>query len=376
MGEELNYDNILVDTDIDNLFTDVEEETKEESTTVDNKETEEITTEVNVENLFTDPESVGSEEIETEEKEDATLDKTGTSPNFYSSIATALKDEGVFPDLEDTRLNDVKDPESFKELIEAQIQAGLTEAQNRVNSALSLGIEPTAVQQYEGALSYLDSISEDSINDEGDGGENLRKKLIYQDFLNRGFTKERALRELDKSFKAGTDIDDAKEALISNKEFIQNQYNNIIKEAKDAEELEIKNHKEQAEKLKTSILKDKKVFGDIELDNSMRQKVYDNISKPAYKDPESGEYLTAIQKYEAENRTDFLKNVGLLYTLTDGFKNLDKLVNTKVKKEMKKGLKELEHTLNNTSRNSNGAINFVGDNSPESIFSNNMSLDI
>ncbi len=51
-----------------------------------------------------------------------------------------------------------------------------------------------------------------------------------------------------------------------------------------------------------------------------------------------------------ENRTDFLKNIGLLFTLTDGFKNLDGLVKGKVKKEVNKGLRELEHTLNNTAR--------------------------
>ena len=73
--------------------------------------------------------------------------------------------------------------------------------------------------------------------------------------------------------------------------------------------------------------------------------------KPIYTDPETGEKLTAIQKYESENRTEFLKNVGLVYVLTEGFTKLDGLVQGKVKKEMKKGLKELEHTLNGNSRN-------------------------
>jgi hypothetical protein len=43
--------------------------------------------------------------------------------------------------------------------------------------------------------------------------------------------------------------------------------------------------------------------------------------------------------------------VGLAFVLTDGFKNIDALVQGRVKKEMKKGLKELEHTLNGNSRN-------------------------
>jgi hypothetical protein len=119
------------------------------------------------------------------------------------------------------------------------------------------------------------------------------------------------------------------------------------------------------------------VFGDLQIDKATRQKVVDNISKPIYKNPETGELLTAIQKYERENRTDFLKNVGILYTLTDGFKNLDSLVKGKVNKEMKKGLRELENTLNNTARTSDGNLNFmsgVGDS--ESIISKGWKLDI
>ena len=44
--------------------------------------------------------------------------------------------------------------------------------------------------------------------------------------------------------------------------------------------------------------------------------------------------MTAIQKYERENSTDFLKYVGFLFTMTDGFKNLDGLVKSKVRKEV------------------------------------------
>ena len=114
------------------------------------------------------------------------------------------------------------------------------------------------------------------------------------------------------------------------------------------------------------------------LDKATRQRIYDNIAKPVYKDPETGEYLTAIQKYESENRVDFLKNLGLIYTLTNGFKNLDGLVKGKVKKEVKKGLRELEATLNNTARTSDGNIKFVSgvNEDPESFIGKGWKLDI
>ena len=388
MEEELSLDNILGAEEIENLFVEDEDTQdtppangeppkKEEEPDKDKEETTEV---VDVDNLFTDtPESVGSGKENTEEKEDTTPKGDGTSPkNFYSSIAKALKEEGIFPDLDDEGLSKVKDPEDFRDLIDQQIKAGLDERQRRIDEALNAGVEPTEIRKYENTINFLDSLKEENISDEGDKGEKLRKDLIYQDFINRGYSKERAAREVQKSFNAGTDIDDAKEALKSNIDFFKDKYDELVNEAKSEAEQEEKERKEQAEKLKSSILNDKDVFGDLSINKSTRQKIYDNIAKPVYKDPETGEYFTAIQKYEMENRTDFLKNIGLLFTLTDGFKNLDGLVKGKVKKEVKKGLRELEHTLNNTARTSDGNLKFVSgvDEDPESFIGKGWNLDV
>lgn len=388
MEEELSLDNILGAEEIENLFVEDEDTQdtppangeppkKEEEPDNDKEETTEV---VDVDNLFTNtPESVGSGKENTEEKEDTTPKGDGTSPkNFYSSIAKALKEEGIFPDLDDEGLSKVKDPEDFRDLIDQQIKAGLDERQKRIDEALNAGVEPTEIRKYENTINFLGSIKEENISDEGDKGEKLRKDLIYQDFINRGYSKERAAREVQKSFNAGTDIDDAKEALKSNIDFFKDKYDELVNEAKSEAEREERKRKEQAEKLKSSILNDKDVFGDLSIDKSTRQKIYDNIAKPVYKDPETGEYFTAIQKYEMENRTDFLKNIGLLFTLTDGFKNLDGLVKGKVKKEVKKGLRELEHTLNNTARTSDGNLKFVSgvDEDPESFIGKGWNLDV
>ena len=388
MEEELSLDNILGAEEIENLFVEDDETQgtppangeppkEEEEPSKDKEETTEV---VDVDNLFTDtPESVGSGKENTEEKEDTTPKGDGTSPkNFYSSIAKALKEEGIFPDLDDEGLSKVKDPEDFRDLIDQQIKAGLDERQKRIDEALNAGVEPTEIRKYENTINFLDSIKEENISDEGDKGEKLRKDLIYQDFINRGYSKERATREVQKSFNAGTDIDDAKEALKSNIDFFRDKYDELVNDAKSEAEQEERERKEQAEKLKSSILNDKDVFGDLSVDKSTRQRIYDNIAKPVYKDPETGEYFTAIQKYEMENRTDFLKNIGLLFTLTDGFKNLDGLVKGKVKKEVKKGLRELEHTLNNTARTSDGNLKFVSgvDEDPESFIGKGWNLDV
>ena len=365
--EDFNLNGILSEDEVSALFSDEDTEETSQETPPEQKENnqENDTTEVDVDDIFGNeddsesPESVGSEE-NNQETEGTSSEKKGTSPNnFYSSIAKALKEDGILSDLDDDMLDKAETPEDFASIIEAQINARLDEKQKRIDEALGVGVEPSAIQQYERTIDYLDGITDEAISDESEKGETLRKQLIYQDFINRGYSKERATREVNKSFSAGSDIDDAKEALQSNKEFFGDSYKKLIKEAKDAENERIKEQKKEAETLKKSILEDKNVFGDLVVNDIQRKKIFENISKPVYKDPDTGEYLTAIQKYEQDNHTEFMKYVGLIYTLTDGFKNFDGLVKGKVNKEVKKGLKNLENTLNNSTRNHDGSLKFV-----------------
>lgn len=380
--EELDLSNILSPEEMDNLFDEEGSETQEtppdpKEDDKKNKETTEV--QVDAEDLF-ESESVGSGKEDKQGKEDTTPDRSGTSPktNFYSSIASALKEDGIFQNLDDDKANEIKDAESFAQAFRDEVTAQLGERQKRIDEALNAGIEPSEIQKYERTLNYLDSIKDENISDESEQGEQLRRQLIYNDFINRGYSKERAQREVKKSFDAGTDIEDAKESLKSNKEFFKNSYDSIVEEAKKAEEEEIQERKKDAETLKKNILEEEKVFGELQIDKATRQKVFDNISKPVYKDPETGELFTALQKYEMDNRLDFLKNVGLIYTLTDGFKNLDGLIKGKVKKEVRKGLRELETTINNTARTTDGNLKFATgvDEDPESYVGKGWHLDV
>lgn len=372
--EELSLDNILEESQIGNLFSNTIEENKDTEETdnpdKDKKEEKEIITEASIEELFDGkPESVGSAE-DTGEK-DTSSKGNNTSSNFYSSIANALVEDGVLQNPDKEVFSKIDSAESFAEAINDYITGQLDERNKRIAEALDLGLEPTEIQKYERYISTLDGISNDAINDESEQGENLRKNLIYQDCINKGFSKERAIKTVERSFKAGTDIEDAIEALSDNREFYKGQYNSLLKEAKKQNEEEQKKIKEQTEKFRKSLLEEDTAFGEVKVNKSTRQRVYDTIMKPVFTDPETGEKLTAIQKYELENRGEFLKNVGLLYVLTDGFKNIGGLVNDQVKKETKKSLRELENKLRGGEGFHGGSLtlaNNSGSNDPESFF--------
>lgn len=394
--EGLSFDNILGEQEIETLFTDSEDndvqeghkETEEgEVETPDSdpkkqKEKDNTTEDVDPENLFEDkaPESVGSgKDNEGKEGTAPDNDADGTSPNnFYSSIANACAVDGIFPNLDDETIKKAVDAESFSNLIEAEINARFDEKQKRISQALENGVEPNDIKKYEDTIAYINTITDAAIAEESEKGEQLRYSLIYRDFLNKGMSPDKAKKYTDRAVDAGTDVEDAKEALLSNKEFFSNAYNKMLQEAQQRADEEKTEREKNAKELEKSLMKDKQLFGDMEISNDIRKKAFDSISKPVYKDPETGDYMTAIQKYESEHRADFLKYTGLIFAMTNGFKDFDSFAKGKVKKEVKKGLRELEQTLNNTRRNNDGSLRMVTNqkDDPNSFISKGMKLDL
>lgn len=395
--EGLSFDNILGEQEIETLFTDPEDnevpeeptknEEEEETDTPDSddkkqKEKDNTTEDVDPENLFEDnaPESVGSgKDNEGKEGTAPDNDANGTSPNnFYSSIANACAVDGIFPNLDDETIKKAVDAESFSNLIEAEINARFDEKQKRISQALENRVEPIDIKKYESTLNYINTITDAAIAEESEKGEQLRYNLIYQDFINKGMTPDKAKKFADRTVDAGTDVEDAKEALLSNKEFFTGAYNKMLQEAQQKADEEKAEREKNAKELEKSLMKDKQLFGDMEISNDIRKKAFDSVSKPVYKDPETGDYMTAIQKYESEHRAEFLKYTGLIFAMTNGFKDFDSFAKGKVKKEVKKGLRELEQTLNNTRRNNDGSLRMVTNqkDDPNSFISKGMKLDL
>jgi hypothetical protein len=328
-----------------------DESNKEKTADVENVESEDDTE---------TQEEVGDDDNNEDEVEPESSKKTdeGSSPKLTHSSAylKALKDDGVLPDLDDEFIKEATTPEKFAEAIEMQVEARLDERQKRIDEALKVDVQVDDIRRYENAISYLDSIDEDSISGEDDQSETLRRQLIYQDYINKGFKPERAKKEVDKSFNAGTDIEDARLSLDSNKEFFEDEYRNLVETNKAKAKQEKLDREKQVSEFKKKVLENEAPLG-VKVDKSVRQKVLDNIIKPVHKDS-NGKLLTSIQKYSKENPNDSEYYFSLFYELTDGFKNVDKLVGVKVKEKTKSALRELDKKLKNTSLNSDGTVDF------------------
>ena len=310
----------------------------------------------------TEEEETPSEKVGTEDEheENAISPKgDGSSPSIYSSIATALKNDGIFPEFSDEELNAATTPEAFAELFEKAINSKLDERQRRIDQALGNGIAPDTVKMYEQTLSYLGSITDEVLNDESDQGENIRKQLIYNDLITRGYSQEKAAKEVEKSFKSGSDIDDAKDALAALNSFYQDGYNKIQKEAQERVENMKKARQQDEAKFRKMILEDDIVLGETKLDKKTRQNVFDAVSKPVYKDPDTGQLLTQVQKFQKENPMEFLKQIGMWFVLTNGGKDFSGLAKQQVIAEKNKGIRELERKINSSAFDSDGSLKYV-----------------
>ena len=370
--EGIGLDNMLGAEEVEKMFNEspavqetAEEDTVQTGESASEKEEKEQAAEVDFSDLIgNQSESVGSEEDSEGAggTPDSQTDAGTPPPNLYSSIAKAFRDEGVFPDLSDEELKNIKDAEAFRKLFDDQVSKSLSERQKRIEEALNGGATTEEARSYQNDLSIVDFLNSretmDRLESESEDGETLRKQVMYQDYINRGFKEEKAKKLLMKSIEDGTDIEDAKEALNSCKDFYKSRTDSYQRMVENRRKSQREQEEKEYNNLKKQIIDTEDFFGGVKVDKNTRQKAYDALTKPVYKD-EEGNFLTTLQKYQRENPMDFMKNVALMYSLTDGFKNVEKLTKSKVKAGLKKGFSEFESVFNNTRRNSDGTLNLA-----------------
>lgn len=354
MGEQndqtknvLGLDNIILDVSSDNIEDILENKIIEEDNSNETDDTSKLdpddSSKETLEDNLEDTNANEKDVLENIKVEDTEKNKnTGNSP--LSSLANALFKDGVLTNLKEEEIKTIKTADDFAAVFEKEIQSRIDEKNKRIDEALNLGVEPSEIKKNENLIQYLNGISEDTITEETEQATQLRMNLIVQDFMNKGFTQERAIKEANKSVTAGSDIDDALEALESNKTHFNKQYSDLINTAKKEQEEYKQTIIQRDTDVKENILKNEKLFADMNVTPVIRKLAVENIQKPVFTDKE-GNKFSAIQKYEKENPVDFLSKVALFYTITDGFTNIDKITSNTKGKIKSKALNELAGSL-------------------------------
>ena len=330
-----------------------------------NKETNEPT-EVEVtdnDSLFgddeTQPESVGEGE-NNKAGEGADTTDNGDSPNgnAYSSFAKALQGDRLFQFLDDEVIDNVKDADSFADAFEKEINARLDDEVRKFKEATEAGVPSDTAAGYQNIIKQLDSITEEQLSEETEQAARLRQNLLYQDFLNRGYKEDRAKQLVQRAVKDGTDVEDAKEALESNKQHYQDKYDELIEESRKEVEAERQRVRKEASDFRKAVLEKDKIFGDIEVDKPTRQKAYDAMTRIVGKNAD-GESVTAVQKYADENPVEFRTVLGIMWAMTDGFKELGNILKKDINKKVRSNLKEVENRIKSSTPRG-GSPKFIG----------------
>jgi len=334
-GTEDNNSNDVVDTTSEN--------TSEESSLTDNSDLEEELNEFR--------------ENETEDVvENKDTEEEGVQPpsgEKYSLLASALLEQGVLPSLTKEELDNIKSfddiAEAFKKELRNNEYAGLNEHQKAYLKALESGMPDKEFKEnYSKVVDYA-KLTEDDL----EADESLRLNLIKEDFISKGYSEEKAEKLAQRSVDLGEDLDDAKEALEARKDFIKKDYETKVKQYEENLKSQAKASKEQQEKLKETIFDDKtEIIPGLKYNKQFAQKIYDSITKPAgYL--EDGRPYNSIFKARMEDPVGFEHKLAYMFSLTDGFKNFDKILNTAKSQSVKK----LDEFLNsNTFIESTGNI--------------------
>ena len=237
---------------------------------------------------------------------------------IYSSLADHLVKQGVLPslNLEDSKITNL---EQLQEAIKAEIDGNISQSQKDYNEALKGGVEKSTYVEYQKVKSQLDSITDDILVAEDERSLNLRKNVIGQDFLNRGFNKQEATKYAQRSIDMGEDVADSLQAIIRLKE--HNDSNYETSKANDELEKE-KVHKD----IKSFIEGTGEVLKGLKLNKNLKDKLYDQIIKPTGNDEKGNpinEYADAYKKDPV--RFQVMQNY--LFMMTKGYTDFSKLTN-------------------------------------------------
>lgn len=255
--------------------------------------------------------------------------RSGGDDNPYEVFASELKDNGLID--EDLDVNDI---ESLRHAIERAIQDGIDARTARVDDALAAGVDSDRVRALERAYEGLNDWTDERIRDEADEGVQLRRDLIVNACINcNGMSPERAEREWQKSYKAGTDIEDAMDARDDLAKFIKDSYQDALDEAKEASEARERDARQYYSEVLDEIMNNKAGIYEGASD-AVRQAVIDNDDD--------------YERFVSENPAKAEAAQRFLFAMTNGYRDLSVLTAPQVNKQKRAVADRMEKALRNS----------------------------
>ena len=303
------------------------------------------------------------------DKDDSSDDEGSSSQKLYSSLASALAEEGIITSLEN--IENIKTPEDLFKAIKEEIKknefADLTEEQKAYLEAVRTGVQPQVYNDYQTVLKQLETVTEAELKENVE----LRKGLMVQDFVNQGISKEKAEKLAQRSIDLGEDVEDSKEALASLKAATKAEYEKMLADQQKARLDAEKETQRQLKQLKDDLFKTNEIIPGLKINEGVKQKVYEQMTKTVGKSEKTGQPLNALTQAREKDPIGFTIKMHYLFNLTNGFSDFTKLTQ-KVKSN---AVKQLENTLRKTTDvnfggNSNAGTEFEIDDNLKTVLDN------
>lgn len=267
-----------------------------------------------------------------------------TSPQLYHTLASVLKEKGVLTSVDESSLKDIKDVEGFVELMKGQIKAqefnDLTDTQKNILKGIREGAKTTTVDRFESAMTKLNDIDDKQI----EGSEDVQKDLIYQDYLSKGFSKENAIKQVNRSVQLKETLADAKESYQNLKTTVQSNYDKAKQADIDLADSDAKKVDKDKKSLEKAILGSNAVIKGYDVPENTRKEVYSEMMKHVSVNPDNKKPENSLMKFQRESPEEFTHKLYYLWTMSNGFKDLEYFSG----KKTSSSVKDLESAIKNS----------------------------
>jgi len=200
---------------------------------------------------------------------------------FLLPFAKLLEERGYFT------LEEGKNVDSFDDIddllnktIKEREFAQLTDKQKQVLTWIENGVSEDEIVQHENFQRSVSEITEESLDEEGEEAEQLRKDIIASWYKSKGFSQAKIDRDLKKMIEDGSDIPESKEAIKELKSIEETTFKAREEELKTLKEQEESKAKENLKNLQTYLNTTKEIIPGLVIPKKIKDELYDKLTKP------------------------------------------------------------------------------------------------
>lgn len=286
--------NTLADEDVE-TSTAPNEKAKGKTTIVKEEDKDDMSFDFDDEEDNTEDEA--AKENINEEGNNTTESTLDGSSSTISAFASALFEQGAFPDLDEEEIKKVKSPLDLIELNKKQIEINelrdLNDIQKEALKAFRAGIDPAEFAKIKSEEIRYDSITEDQLTNEDVA------KSVLTEYLKLNNTPDDIAADLIESYTIDEKLTSkAKEAIPKIK--------SILKEnQKNREALINKEREDTINTIKGTLKETKEIINGIEITEKEKQELFNQMTKPA-KILDDGTQLDVVMVKRQEDPVGFM----------------------------------------------------------------------